>query len=82
MLTFKPENILRLEVRYRKVPLVGPPGTGKPYLLKLREQKYIFNCSLVEIVGVGASRPTYSSAKDKSPAIIFIDEIDAVASER
>ena len=71
--------------------LVGPPGTGKTLLAKAvaGEAKVPFfslSCSdFVEMfVGVGASRvrDLFKQAKDKSPAIIFIDEIDAVGRAR
>jgi cell division protease FtsH len=71
--------------------LVGPPGTGKTLLAKAvaGEAKVPFfslsGSDFVEMfVGVGASRvrDLFKQAKDKSPAIIFIDEIDAVGRAR
>jgi cell division protease FtsH len=71
--------------------LVGPPGTGKTLLAKAvagEAQVPFFSLSgsdFVEMfVGVGASRvrDLFKQAKDKSPAIIFIDEIDAVGRAR
>ena len=71
--------------------LVGPPGTGKTLLAKAvaGEAKVPFfslsGSDFVEMfVGVGASRvrDLFKKAKDKSPAIIFIDEIDAIGRAR
>ncbi len=71
--------------------LVGPPGTGKTLLAKAvaGEAKAPFfslsGSDFVEMfVGVGASRvrDLFKQAKDKSPAIIFIDEIDAIGRAR
>ncbi len=71
--------------------LVGPPGTGKTLLAKAvagEAQVPFFSLSgsdFVEMfVGVGASRvrDLFKQAKDKSPAIIFIDEIDAIGRAR
>lgn len=71
--------------------LVGPPGTGKTLLAKAvaGEAKVPFfslsGSDFVEMfVGVGASRvrDLFKQAKEKSPAIIFIDEIDAVGRAR
>ena len=71
--------------------LVGPPGTGKTLLAKAvagEANVPFFSLSgsdFVEMfVGVGASRvrDLFKQAKDKSPAIIFIDEIDAVGRAR
>ena len=71
--------------------LVGPPGTGKTLLAKAvagEAQVPFFSLSgsdFVEMfVGVGASRvrDLFKQAKEKSPAIIFIDEIDAVGRAR
>ncbi len=71
--------------------LVGPPGTGKTLLAKAvaGEAKVPFfslsGSDFVEMfVGVGASRvrDLFNQAKDKSPAIIFIDEIDAIGRAR
>lgn len=71
--------------------LVGQPGTGKTLLAKAvaGEAKVPFfslsGSDFVEMfVGVGASRvrDLFKQAKDKSPAIIFIDEIDAIGRAR
>ena len=73
------------------VLLVGPPGTGKTLLAKAvaGEAKVPFfslsGSDFVEMfVGVGASRvrDLFAQAKLKSPAIIFIDEIDAIGRAR
>ena len=71
--------------------LVGPPGTGKTLLAKAvaGEAKTPFfslsGSDFVEMfVGVGASRvrDLFKQAKEKSPSIIFIDEIDAIGRAR
>lgn len=71
--------------------LVGPPGTGKTLLAKAvagEARVPFFSLSgsdFVEMfVGVGASRvrDLFKQAKDKSPSIIFIDEIDAIGRAR
>ena len=73
------------------VLLVGPPGTGKTLLAKAvaGEAKVPFfslsGSDFVDMfVGVGASRvrDLFAQAKAKSPAIIFIDEIDAIGKAR
>ena len=73
------------------VLLVGPPGTGKTLLAKAvagEAQVPFFSISgsdFVEMfVGIGASRvrDLFAQAKAKSPAIIFIDEIDAIGRAR
>jgi ATP-dependent metalloprotease FtsH len=71
--------------------LVGPPGTGKTLMAKAvagEAQVPFFSLSgsdFVEMfVGVGASRvrDLFKQAKEKSPCIVFIDEIDAVGRAR
>lgn len=71
--------------------LVGPPGTGKTLLAKAVAGEAgvpFFSMSgsdFVEMfVGVGASRvrDTFNKAKEKAPAILFIDEIDAIGRAR
>ena len=75
----------------RGAMLVGPPGTGKRLLAKAvaGEAKVPFfslsGSDFVEMfVGVGASRvrDLFKQAKEKAPAIIFIDEIDAIGRAR
>lgn len=73
------------------VLLVGPPGTGKTLLARAvageAEVPYfsVNGSEFIQMfVGVGASRvrDLFASAKSQSPAIIFIDEIDAVGRQR
>ena len=75
----------------RGVLLVGPPGTGKTLLAKAIAGEAgvpffsIAASEFVELfVGVGASRvrDLFRQAKEKSPCIVFIDEIDAVGRQR
>lgn len=87
-----PEPYRRLGSRVPKgVLLVGPPGTGKTLLARAvaGEAKVPFfsinGSEFVELfVGVGASRvrELFEEAKKVSPAILFIDEIDAVGRAR
>lgn len=87
-----PQKFTELGARIPKgVLLVGPPGTGKTLLAKAVAGEAgaaflsISGSDFVEMyVGVGASRvrDLFSQANKKSPAIIFIDEIDAVGRHR
>ena len=87
-----PEKYTELGAKIPKgALLVGPPGTGKTLLAKAvaGEAKVPFfslsGSDFVEMfVGVGASRvrDLFKQAKEKSPAIIFIDEIDAIGRAR
>ena len=87
-----PKRFLELGARIPKgVLLVGPPGTGKTLIAKAvaGEAKVPFfsisGSDFVELyVGVGASRvrDLFATAKKNSPAIVFIDEIDAVGRRR
>ena len=87
-----PEKFNNLGAKIPKgVLLVGPPGTGKTLLAKAVAGESnvpfysISGSDFVEMfVGVGASRvrDLFKKAKDSSPAIIFIDEIDAVGRMR
>ena len=88
----QPESFIRLGARIpRGVLLVGRPGTGKTLLAKAIAGEAgvpffsIAASEFVELfVGVGASRvrDLFRKAKEKSPCIIFIDEIDAVGRQR
>ena len=87
-----PEKYTRLGGKIPKgVLLVGPPGTGKTLLAKSVAGEAnvpffsISGSDFVEMfVGVGASRvrDLFNNAKQKSPCIIFIDEIDAIGRAR
>ncbi len=87
-----PQKYNELGARIPKgVLLVGPPGTGKTLLARAVAGEAgapffsISGSDFVEMyVGVGASRvrDLFDQAKKKSPAIIFIDEIDAVGRHR
>ncbi|MGP1362009.1 MAG: ATP-dependent zinc metalloprotease FtsH [Candidatus Fimenecus sp.] len=87
-----PEKFKTLGARIPKgVLLVGPPGTGKTLLGKAVSGEAgvpflsISGSDFVEMfVGVGASRvrDLFEKAKKNSPAIVFIDEIDAVGRQR
>jgi len=89
------KNPKKYTVLGAKIPkgalLVGPPGTGKTLIAKAvaGEAKVPFfslsGSDFVEMfVGVGASRvrDLFKQAKEKSPCIIFIDEIDAIGRAR
>ena len=87
-----PDRYTKLGAKIPKgVLLVGPPGTGKTLMAKAvagEAQVPFFSMSGSEFVemfvGVGASRvrDLFKRAKEKSPSIIFIDEIDAVGRSR
>ena len=88
----EPERFTKLGARIPKgVLLVGPPGTGKTLLARAVAGEAgapflsISGSDFVEMyVGVGASRvrDLFDQAKKKAPAIVFIDEIDAVGRQR
>ena len=87
-----PQKYIDLGARIPKgILMVGPPGTGKTYLSRAVAGEAgvpffsISGSDFVEMfVGVGASRvrDLFEQAKKNSPAIIFIDEIDAVGRKR
>ena len=87
-----PKKYIDLGARIPKgVLLVGPPGTGKTLLAKAVAGEAgvgflsISGSDFVELyVGMGASRvrDLFEQAKKQSPAIVFIDEIDAVGRQR
>jgi cell division protease FtsH len=87
-----PARYTRLGARIpRGVLLYGPPGTGKTLLARAvagEADAAFFSMSASEfveaIVGVGASRvrDLFKQAKDAAPAIVFIDELDAVGRAR
>ena len=87
-----PKRYINLGARIPKgILMVGPPGTGKTYLSRAVAGEAgvpffsISGSDFVEMfVGVGASRvrDLFEQAKKNSPAIIFIDEIDAVGRKR
>jgi len=88
----EPQKFIDLGARIPKgVLLVGPPGTGKTLLAKAVAGEAgvkflsISGSDFVELyVGVGASRvrDLFEQAKKEAPAIVFIDEIDAVGRQR
>ncbi len=88
----QPQKFIDLGARIPKgVLLVGPPGTGKTLLARAVAGEAgvrflsISGSDFVELyVGVGASRvrDLFDQAKRESPAIVFIDEIDAVGRQR
>lgn len=87
-----PQKFVQIGARIPKgVLLVGPPGTGKTLIARAVAGEAgvpflsISGSDFVELyVGVGASRvrDLFEQAKKNSPAIIFIDEIDAVGRQR
>lgn len=87
-----PQKFISLGARIPKgVLLVGPPGTGKTLIAKAVAGEAgvhflsISGSDFVELyVGVGASRvrDLFDQAKKEAPAIVFIDEIDAVGRQR
>ena len=88
----RPQNYTAMGARIPKgVLLVGPPGTGKTLMARAVAGEAgvqflsISGSDFVELyVGVGASRvrDLFDQAKKNAPAIVFIDEIDAVGRQR
>jgi cell division protease FtsH len=87
-----PEKFARLGARIPKgVLLVGPPGTGKTLLARAVAGEagapffYIAASEFIELfVGLGAARvrDLFKQARERAPAIIFIDEMDAIGQTR
>ena len=87
-----PKKFQRLGGRIpRGVLLIGPPGCGKTLLAKAiagqADSQQVFSVILLYVemfVGVGASRvrDLFKQAKDNSPCIIFLDEVDAIGRKR
>jgi cell division protease FtsH len=87
-----PDKYRKLGARIpRGVLLIGPPGTGKTLLARAvagEASVPFFSISASEfieaIVGVGASRvrDLFAKAKEASPAIVFVDELDAIGRSR
>jgi cell division protease FtsH len=88
----EPDKFIQLGARIPKgVLMVGPPGTGKTLMARAVAGEAgvpffsISGSEFVEMfVGVGASRvrDLFERAKNEAPAIIFVDEIDAVGRQR
>ncbi|MEM7033047.1 MAG: ATP-dependent zinc metalloprotease FtsH [Chloroflexota bacterium] len=88
----EPERFVQVGARIPKgVLMVGPPGTGKTLLARAIAGEagvpffHISGSEFVEMfVGVGASRvrDLFTKAKENAPAIVFVDEIDAVGRQR
>jgi len=88
----EPEKFVKLGARIPKgVLMAGPPGTGKTLMAKAVAGEAgvpflsISGSEFVEMfVGVGASRvrDLFKRARDLAPAVIFVDEIDAVGRQR
>jgi len=88
----EPEKYISLGARIpRGVLLIGPPGTGKTLMARAvagEANVAFYSISASEFVemfvGVGASRvrDLFKKAKDNSPSIVFIDEVDAVGRQR
>ena len=91
-LKYPERYILKLGAKIPKgLLLVGPPGTGKTLLAKAVAGEAdvpffsVSGSSFIEMfVGVGASRvrDLFENAKKEAPAIVFIDEIDAIGKSR
>ncbi len=88
----EPEKFVQVGARIPKgVLMIGPPGTGKTLLARAVAGEagvpffHISGSEFVEMfVGVGASRvrDLFDKAKQSAPAIVFVDEIDAVGRQR
>ena len=88
----EPERFIQVGARIpRGVLMIGPPGTGKTLLARAIAGEaavpffHISGSEFVEMfVGVGASRvrDLFNKAKQHAPAIVFVDEIDAVGRQR
>ena len=88
----EPERFIQVGARIPKgILMIGPPGTGKTLLARAIAGEagvpffHISGSEFVEMfVGVGASRvrDLFNKAKQHAPAIVFVDEIDAVGRQR
>jgi proteasome regulatory subunit len=88
----KPEFFLEVGIEPpRGIMLIGPPGTGKTLLAKAVAEKtnatfiHIVGSELVQkYIGEGSRivRELFDMAREKSPSIVFIDEIDAIGAKR